>query len=265
MKTSICIDSIYQELPFMERIGQAARDGFDFVEFWNTDGRQPDEIRAALGQSDMNLLSFNGDDKVSAIEPGNEERYLKYLEEQLIFAKAAGALNLAIHSNALAPDGKVINSFGAVSQTEKLLNLYTTLAKAAKLAEAYDITLNLEPLNIHVDHVGNFLDSTEMAAEIVRKVASPRLKVLYDAYHMQVNGEDQNVLARYIHEIGHIHIADAPGRGEPGTGSIDYSSLFHLLQAQGYQNTIGFEFFPAQDSKTAVAAVRKLLTDNKII
>lgn len=265
MKTSICIDSVYQEIPFMERFAQAARDGFDYVEFWNSEGRSPSEIGTALEENSIRLLSFNGDDKVSAIEPGGETRYLNYLEQQLTFAKAAGSQSLALHSNALAFDGKVLDDYYGVPETVKLLNLYSTMHRAAALGEKYGINLNLEPLNIYVDHIGNYLDSTEMAGEIVRKIGSPRLGVLYDAYHMHVNGEDLSILKRYIKEIGHIHIADDPGRGEPGSGQMDYNGLLQLLKEEDYQNTLGFEFFPAKDSASAVAAVRKLLKENRII
>lgn len=261
MKTSICIDSIYQELPFAERIQRAAADGFDYVEFWNTEGRDPSKIREMLEQTGIGLLSFNGDDKVSLIEPGGEERYLNYLSEQIQFARKAGALNLALHSNALGNDGSVLRTYDEVSDTEKLLTLFMTLSKAAELAEAFGIGLNLEPLNIYVDHVGNFLATTEMAAEITKKIGSPRLRVLYDAYHMHVNGEDMGqTLRRYLPQIGHIHIADSDGRAEPGTGSIDYHAMLKILREKQYDKTIGFEFFPARDSQSAVQAAKQLLS-----
>ncbi len=260
MKTSVCIDAIYRELPFAERIHQAARDGFDYVEFWNSEGRDPEMIRRTLAEAGIALLSFNGDDQVSAVEPDNEAAYLAYLEKQLIFARASGSQALALHSNALDADGRVINAYDEVPDPIKLLNLYGVMEKAARLAEQYDVDLNLEPLNIHIEHVGNFLDNTAVAAEIVKKIGSPRLKVLYDAYHMDVNDEDMTQsIADYWEQIGHIHIADAPGRGEPGTGEIDYPGLLRQLRAVGYQGTIGFEFFPRTDSSAAIAAVRALL------
>lgn len=262
MKTSICIDSIYREIPFEERIRQAARDGFDFVEFWNSEGRDAESIAKILKEVGIQLLSFNGDDQVSAVEPDNEATYLAYLEKQLIFAKACGSKALAVHSNALDGEGKVINDYAEIPDPVKLMNLYAVMEKAAALAETYEVDLNLEPLNIHIEHVGNFLDSTAMAADIVKKIDSPRLKVLYDAYHMYVNGEDmEQTIKENWQQIGHVHIADSPGRGEPGTGEIDYQRLLSLLDEVGYQNTIGFEFFPVTDSSTAIQAVKQLLSD----
>ena len=72
--------------------------------------------------------------------------------------------------------------------------------------------MNLEPLNVTTDHVGNFLQTTRMAAEMTRLIGSPKLKVLYDAYHMQLNeGSLCDNIRAYGDQFGHIHVADAPG------------------------------------------------------
>lgn len=266
LKTSICIDSVYSEIPFDDRIKQAVLDGFDYVEFWNSEGRDPHRIKTLLANAGIGLLSFNGDDKVSIIEPDNEQAYLAYLESQMKFAVSCGSKGLAVHSNALDSKGNVINDYSEVPFTAKLLNMYGTLEKAVQLAEKYEINLCLEPLNVHVEHVGNFLQSTEMAAEIVMKINSPRLKVLYDSYHMHLNGEDmESTLTNYADQIGHIHIADSDGRGEPGTGRIDYQKLFRLLDKVGYNKTIGFELFPKRKSSLAISAIKKLLSENNLI
>lgn len=266
MKTSVCIDSVYCELPFDDRILQASLDGFDYVEFWNAQGRDPHRIKDLLNSADIGLLSFNGDDDVSCIEPGNEKTYLEYLESRMIFAAACGAKGLGIHSNALDSEGKVIDDFSQVTHTAKLLNLYTTLKEAVRLAEKYGINLYLEPLNVHIEHVGNFLQSTEMAAEITKKIDSPRLKVLYDAYHMYINGEDmERAIRLYSDQIGHIHIADSKGRGEPGTGDINFPKIFRLLNEAGYKHTMGFELFPVRGSSEAIEAIKKLLSENNLM
>lgn len=136
--------------------------------------------------------------------------------------------------------------------------MYDTLLASVKLAEKYQIHLNLEGLNITTDHVGNFLQTTQMAAEITRLINSPYLKILYDAYHMQLNeGSICDNITKYIDQIGHIHIADAPGRHEPGTGEINYSNVYKVLEKLGYTYRIGYELFPLTDTKTAVEAIMK--------
>jgi hydroxypyruvate isomerase len=97
-----------------------------------------------------------------------------------------------------------------------------------------------------------------MGAEICRQIGSQRLKLLYDCYHMQLNeGGLCDTLTKYIDQIGHIHIADAPGRHEPGTGEINYSNLYIHLDKIGYQGRIGYELFPLINTKQAVQAIMR--------
>ena len=87
-------------------------------------------------------------------------------------------------------------------------------------------------------------------------VGSPNIKVLYDAYHMYLNeGKTCETLTKYIDQIGYVHVADAPGRAEPGTGAMNYRKVFEVLKDLNYQGAIGFEFYPKTDTATAVRAV----------
>lgn len=89
-------------------------------------------------------------------------------------------------------------------------------------------------------------------------IASPRLKVLYDVYHMQLNeGSLCDTIRKYCGQFGHIHVADAPGRHEPGTGEIQYQAVIRCLEECGYCGYIGYELFPLHDTKTAVSAIMK--------
>lgn len=95
-----------------------------------------------------------------------------------------------------------------------------------------------------------------MAAEMTRLIGSPMLKVLYDVYHMQLNeGSLCDTIRAYADQLGHIHVADAPGRHEPGTGEINYANVFACLEAVGYTGRIGFELMPKTDTATAVKAI----------
>ena len=94
------------------------------------------------------------------------------------------------------------------------------------------------------------------AAELTRFIGSPYLKVLYDVYHMQLNeGSLCDHIRAYADQFGHIHVADAPGRHEPGTGEIHYPAVFAALEQAGYRGIIGYELFPKTDTKTAVRAI----------
>lgn len=258
MKRCACIDTLYTEMPFSERFQAAKNDGFEAVEFWDWRNHDLDEIRLVAQKANINISGFNGDADYSLIDPTHKENYLKDLKSSLEAAKKVGASSVTIHSNALGEGGIVVNHYDNLSDTVKLCSMYDTLLVAVKLAEKYQIRLNLEGLNITTDHVGNFLQTTQMAAEITRLINSPYLKILYDAYHMQLNeGSICDNITKYIDQIGHIHIADAPGRHEPGTGEINYANVYKLLEKLNYQYRVGYELFPKIDTKTAVEAIMK--------
>lgn len=256
MKRCACIDTLYTELPFMERFAAAKQDGFESVEFWDWRVHDLNKICAAAKAAQIAISGFNGDNDYSLVDPEQMDSYLDALEKSLQAAKAVGAATVTIHSNALGDGGIVVNHYDELSDTVKLCSMYRTLAAAVKLAEKYQIRMNLEALNIKVDHVGNFLRTTSMAAEIVSLIGSPYLMVLFDAYHMQYNeGALCYNLEKYIQQIGHIHIADCPGRHEPGTGEINYHNVYETLKKLGYKYRVGYELFPKTDTKTAVAAI----------
>jgi hydroxypyruvate isomerase len=130
----------------------------------------------------------------------------------------------------------------------------------APLAEAAGVTLVLEPLNIHVDHPGYFLNTSKTGIQLVREVASPNIRLLYDIYHMQVmEGNLIDTLTKNLDVIGHIHVADVPGRHEPGTGEINYGNVFAALRQAGYMGYIGMEFAPTGDSNKAAAEALALV------
>lgn len=256
MKRCACIDTLYTELPFMERFAAAKKDGFESVEFWDWRGPDLNKICAAAKAAGIAISGFNGDNDYSLVDPEQMDSYLDALEKSLQAAKAVGAATVTIHSNALGDGGIVVNHYDELSDTVKLCSMYRTLTAAVKLAEKYQIRMNLEALNIKVDHVGNFLQTTQMAAEIVKLIGSPYLMVLFDAYHMQYNeGALCYNLEKYIQQIGHIHIADCPGRHEPGTGEINYHNVYETLKKLGYKYRVGYELFPKTDTKAAVAAI----------
>jgi len=256
IKHCACIDTLYTELPFEDRFAAAKADGFESVEFWDWRIRDLDQVKAAAEKAGIAISGFNGDADYSLVDPTHKEAYLRDLEKSLQAAKKVGAATVTIHSNALGEGGVVVNHYDELSDTVKLCSMYDTLLASVKLAESYGIRMNLEALNIKVDHVGNFLQTTQMAAEITRLINSPYLKVLFDAYHMQYNeGALCYNLEKYIDQIGHIHVAYCPGRHEPGTGEINYHNVYQTLERLGYENRVGYELFPATDTKTAVEAI----------
>ena len=259
LRKCACIDTLYTELDWLDRFQAAKDDGFEAVEFWDWRIRDLDATRAAAEKAGIAISGFNGDAELSLIDPEQKEAYLAFLRRSVEAAKKVGARSVTIHSNGLGEGGVVINHYDELSGAVKLCAMFDTLKACAEIAEASGVSMNLEPLNITTDHVGNFLQTTRLAAEMTRLIGCPRLKVLYDVYHMQLNeGSICDNIRAYGDQFGHIHVADAPGRHEPGTGEINYANVFACLEKTGYTGLIGFELMPKTSTAEAVKAIMKL-------
>ena len=256
---SACIEPMYSELPFLERFQAAKDDGFQFVEFWSWTDKDLDAVRDAASSAGIGIAGFNGDAELSMINPDQKEAYLAFLRRSVEAAKKVGARSVTIHSNGLGEGGAVIDPYENLSDSLKLCAMFDTLKACAEIAEESGVAMNLEPLNVTTDHVGNFLRTTRVAAEMTRLIGSSRLKVLYDVYHMQLNeGSVCDNIRVYGDQFGHIHIADAPGRHEPGTGEINYVNVLACLEEIGYGGLVGFELIPKTGTAEAVRAIMRL-------
>lgn len=141
-------------------------------------------------------------------------------------------------------------------------SVVTCLREVAPTAKAADVSLVIEPLNTAVDHPGFYLSESSVGYEIVRAVDSPAVSLLLDIYHQQVT--EGNIIANvteHLDEIGHIHIADVPGRHEPGTGELHYSNILSAIADAGYDSAIDFEFTPETDERQAFTSIRKLVAE----
>jgi hydroxypyruvate isomerase len=130
------------------------------------------------------------------------------------------------------------------------------LKHVAPLFEKSGITLVLEPLNILCDHMGYYLASSYEAFEICNVVGSKNIKVLYDIYHQQITeGNLIPTIRKYFDLIGHFHVADVPGRNEPGTGEINYRNVFRAIEDLGYDKYVGLEYSPTIDTAETLKIV----------
>jgi hydroxypyruvate isomerase len=108
-------------------------------------------------------------------------------------------------------------------------------------------------LNNVVDHNGQFLTGTAEAFEIIDRVNAAEVGIVYDLYHSAVMGERVDAVPKArMDKIFHVHIADHPGRGEPGSGQINLRDRIHWLLQQGYCGMIGLEFRPTRETRTVL-------------
>jgi len=228
------------------------------VELWDWTVKDLDAVAALCRENGVEISCMGGDGPFSLCDPAHAGDYIAFLRTSLQAAQKLGCKRLAVHSNELMPEPHpyAADLFLQYSAAEKTAAMIRTLAAVAPEAEAAGVTLCLEALNVKVEHIGNFLQYTKDAADIVTAVNSPAVKILYDAYHMYLNeGGIIETIRTYLPLIDCIHIADAPGRGEPGTGAIDYRAVLQELDARQYDGMIAFELFPKTDSAAAVAAM----------
>lgn len=234
---------LFSDSPFLDRFARARASGFNHVEFQFPYEHETAAIARALQEHDLKVALFN-------MPPGNwgaGERGLASLPDRiddfrrsvmvaLDTAKTLGARRL----NCLA--GKRDKNVPLHEQERVLVE---NLGYAAGVFAEHGIALGIEHLNPH-DAPGFLLPDPSTAFRIQEQVASPNLLVQYDVYHAQrVSGELANTLEKNLARIGHIQIADNPGRHEPGTGEINFRFLLNFLDGLGYAGHVGLEYLPS--------------------
>lgn len=250
---------LHNNEPFLERMGNAKKAGFDAIEFWSWENKDLAAIRESCKEYGLFVSSISGDgSEYSLCDDTHYKGYIDYARASFEAAKQVGSSLVVIHSNALS-DGKVVDSYPDIPKTRLYMNMVKTLLALAPYAEREGITCVLEPLNRYVDHPGNLLHTLHDAAHVVQVVNSPSIKLLYDLYHMQIEcGNLCNNYDRFRKHVGHVHIADHPGRHEPGTGEIHYPKVLSHMAGQGYEGVFAFELSPSRSWEEAVYAIMNL-------
>ncbi|PKO06470.1 MAG: hydroxypyruvate isomerase [Chloroflexi bacterium HGW-Chloroflexi-3] len=249
---SVCADTIFLDLPFEERVKKIAEAGF-MVEFWGWKGRNLDVFSS---DPTIQVCGFTGTQAGSCVHPEGLVDYLAGITETTTVAKKLGATFLVIHAGELGPNGEVVHKISTNPAT-RWITAYKALSQLAKLGEENDITYTLEVLNTKVDHPCYSINIIEDAVRLVKEVNSPYVKILYDIYHTQVEeGNVVELLQKYHPYIGHVHVADVPGRHEPGTGELNFRFIAQVLRDVGYAGVVGMEAYPLADSYLAMERFR---------
>jgi hydroxypyruvate isomerase len=233
---------LFNETPFLERFELAAKAGFKAVEFLFPYAFAATELRSRLEGNGLELVLHNlpaGDwdagERGVACHPDRVGEFREGVARAIDYARALGVAQL----NCLA--GKAP---AGIDEATLRRTFVENLRYAAAALDKQGLKLLIEPINTF-DIPGFYLNRTEQALALLDEVGSPNLRVQYDIYHAQrMEGELGNTLTRNIARIGHIQLADNPGRGEPGTGEINYPWLFRHIDSLGYAGWIGCEYKP---------------------
>jgi hydroxypyruvate isomerase len=253
MYASPCIEWLFadQHPDFCDRIRAAKDAGFQFVEFHLWRDKPLDAVRRTLDETGMKLSSMVVEPRRSLVDPAQHDEFIAAVKDSLQAAKRVGAPALVVASGFTRAE---------VSRQEQHDAAVSALRQAAALAEAADILLLLEPLNTRVEHPGMYLESTSEGLDIVEEVASPNLKLLYDKYHSSVMDEaSEAVLKDRFDLVGHVQVADMPGRHEPGSGVIDWPDFMATLKRLGYAGPIGLEYKPSGPTPDTLARAHAAL------
>ncbi|MFB3921810.1 MAG: hydroxypyruvate isomerase family protein [Terriglobia bacterium] len=186
------------------------------------------------------------------VNPREREGFLRELNLSIEAAKKVDCKRLVVLTG---------NELGGMPRSEQMKNAVSLLREAAPILEKHGMTAVIEVLNTYVDHAGYFLYYVRDGAELVERVASPNVKILFDIYHVQImEGNLINSIRSNIDRIGHFHVGDVPGRHEPGTGEINYRKVFEAIYEFGgrYPGYVALEYGPVAPLEMNLAAVRKL-------
>ena len=234
---------LFTEVPFLDRFARAAAAGFSAVEFLFPYPYAVGDLRAALDRHRLSLVLHNlpaGDwdagERGIACLPGRTEEFRAGVETAIRYAQALGVprLNCLVGKTPPGEDPARVHA-----------TLVDNVRHAANALDAVGLQLLVEAIN-PFDIPGFHLTTTAQVLALLDEVGSPNVRVQYDIYHAQrAEGELAGTLSRHLARIGHVQLADNPGRHEPGTGEINYRFLFAHLDRIGYDGYIGCEYKPA--------------------
>jgi hydroxypyruvate isomerase len=245
------IGFLFPEMPFLDRFEAAARAGFTAVEFASPYEYPAADLRARLQANGLSLVLINSPagtraagERGFACLPGRTDTFRDGIGQAL--------------DSAAALDCQLIHVMAGVPPTDlaydTALALYAVnLAWAAEKAKAAGIGLVIEPLNPR-DAPGYLLNTQEQGAAIVAAIGRDRIGLQFDIYHCQTaQGDVTTRLEKLMPFIGHMQLADVPGRHEPGTGEIGWEFLFRRIDELGYAGWVGCEYAPLGDTVEGLA------------
>lgn len=236
MKFSANLGFLWADRPLPDAIRAAHAAGFDAVECHWPHGTPAAEVARALDETGLPMLGLNtrrgdisrGENGLAAL-PGREDEARAAIDESIAYARAidCGAVHVMAG-----------NSGGPLARAAFVANLRHACTAAP------DRTILIEPLNPY-NSPGYFLNGTAQAADIIREVGQPNLRLMFDFYHIQIlEGDVTRRFAALKPLIGHVQVASVPDRGAPDHGELDYAHVLKALAAEGWDRPIGAEYLP---------------------
>ena len=251
-KLSVMLWTINKQLPFEQRLEKVAEAGYGAVELVDEFEKWSDEDFRRINNKKRSLaISFDATAGVwkGIADPAGRDAFLTDLKTFFPVAHKLECPGVIVLSG---------NRVEGVSHEAHYDACVEALKRAADLAQKQNVTLLLENID-QEENPKYFLTSVAEGFEIIRKVDNPHVKFLYDFFHEQISeGNLIKKLEKNIDQVGLVHIADVPGRHEPGTGEINYTSIFRKLAELKYSRYAAMEFEPTGDVVTSLRGAREL-------
>lgn len=247
---SACIEWLFaSEAPAVpDRIHAAKAAGISGIEFWRWSNKDLDAVQTALAQTGLPMAGILCEPIVQVTDPETHSAFLDGVRASLLAALKLGAPMMI----AQAGDDRA-----GIPREAQHAALVKVLKEAADILKGSGVILALEPLNDRVDHPGYYLTSTVEGLDIIDEVDRPEVKLLYDIYHSAMMGEQiEDVLDGRLDRVVHVHLADTQGRGEPGSGTLDWRARLDWLSSHGYAGFVGLEYRPTGSTEDSLRFMR---------
>ncbi len=261
---SVMLWTVFKGLPFEERLAKAVEAGYNKIQLVGEyrDWSQAEFDRANAARKRLGIeFDATAGLKNGVADPSTRDAFLAELQTAL------GAMATLDCPAMIVLSGNVIPALSRDAQHQASIE---TLKRAAALVEGKQI--NGQPIRlllecIHLEENPKyFLTSASEAIEIVRAVNHPQVQFLYDIYHEQMSfGDLISKLDKHLDVIGLIHIADVPGRHEPGTGEINYGNIYKKLAQLNYRHNVAMEFLPTGDAVAQLRAAKAMVWRDAVV
>ncbi len=248
MRLCVVAPCFFKGVDFCDAIRQVAALGYDAIETYNWKDLDFDAVRRTLCETGVELLSMCTTE-FRLTDPACRALWLEGLQQSCEAAKTLGVKRLIT---------QVGKDTGAPRE-EQHASIVAGLRAGVPILEKYGVTVMIEPLNTHVNHPGYYLWSAVEAAEIIREVGHPNVKMVFDIYHQQVmEGNIIPNIVKFLDCIAHLHGAGHPGRNEMQYGENDYKVIMAAVEKAGYTGALGLEYKPLMEPLESLREAKRI-------
>ncbi|MBI2686855.1 MAG: TIM barrel protein [Acidobacteria bacterium] len=265
MRLSIRVEPLFPGLLLakqLERVAEAGYAGYEFGDWRAADPKEIVPLQRRLGLACVNLVGNRSVNPkgMGLCDPAERPGFLAEIQASAEAAQRFETKKIVVLSGFKIPG--MTHAAQHASMVEGLKRAHDIVSRfgVTMIVEVINTLAKIEPLNPKGDnHANYFLDRTPEAFEMVREVGSPYFQILYDLYHVQImEGNLIETIRANFASIGHIHVADVPGRHEPGTGEIHFENVFRAIHESGYKGYVGMEYIPVENVMKTLADVKAM-------